>query len=76
MSRCTWQDPPDVRCESIAVVEHIAKDGDKYAHLCAAHHRELEESQRDPINVVKMLRCWVRAGGGAKAMAERMRNAR
>ncbi len=70
--RCTWQDPPDVRCEELAVVDHIAQDGKMYAQLCTKHHRELDDSQKPPVNVARMLQCLVRAGGGAEKMAKRM----
>ena len=62
MGSCTWQD-----CTQL--VPQIAKDGSQWADLCAAHAQELEDNLLDAKGV---LRCWVRAQGGAKAAAERM----
>lgn len=67
---CTWQDPPDKRCENLGMHEEVDKDGKIWANLCQEHHQELEYAiDKDPFDIPLMLRCWVRAGGGAKKMA-------
>lgn len=71
--QCTWQDPPERRCERLAAIDHIEQDGEVWARLCKEHDKELVDSQSDPINVPLMLRCWVRAGGGHQKMAARLR---
>lgn len=64
MASCTWVD-----CTEHANFPQKSKDGSIWANLCSAHNKELDDSLLDPKGV---LRCWVRASGGAKSMAARM----
>ncbi len=63
--QCTWVD-----CTEVATTPKIGNDGSQWANLCAAHAKELDDNLLDPKAV---LRCWVRAQGGAKRMVEKMR---
>jgi hypothetical protein len=65
---CTWVD-----CEKEATTLIKEKDGKDYANLCDEHNKELNDSiNKNPFNAAKMLQCWIKAGGGAKKMSERM----
>lgn len=64
--KCTW-----VGCEVEATVPQIAKDGEQWANLCAAHEAELN-GNIDALDAKKLLSSWVKAMGGAKAATARM----
>lgn len=66
MSQCTWID-----CREQASVPQIGKDGSQWANLCPAHAKEVDDNLLD---VKGILRCWVRAQGGASAMVGKMRD--
>lgn len=72
--KCTWMDPePGGRCQHEA--EHVQRDkgGAPWANLCAVHNAELQAAlDAEPFNPARMMRAWVRAGGGAEAMAKRI----
>lgn len=72
MTQCTWQDPPDQRCEETATHPQTTKSGRVWADLCEKHNAELQESLKPEADIKYMLQCWVRASGGAEKMAERM----
>jgi hypothetical protein len=63
-TQCTWVD-----CPEVAAHPQIGQDGKEWANLCDVHAKELDDSLLDPKAV---LRCWVRASGGPKVMAEKM----
>ncbi len=69
---CTWVD-----CQEPAAHDQVAGDGEVWARLCEKHHAEFETvadrflKEGGAENAGAMLRVWVRAGGGAKKMAER-----
>ena len=59
---CTWVD-----CESVAVAEQIAEDGNVWANLCEAHDAELSLAITEGVR--PMMQAWVKAQGGAKEAA-------
>lgn len=63
--QCTWID-----CEEVATVPQVGIDGSRWANLCPAHASELDSNLLDPKGI---LRCWIRAQGGAKPIVEKMR---
>lgn len=63
-NKCTWVD-----CEQEAHNPQIGSDGKAWADLCFDHAKELDASLLDPKAV---LRCWIRAQGGARAMTDRI----
>ena len=63
---CTW-----VECQNVASVPQIAKDGEQWANLCAAHDAEINAGL-EALDAKKLLSCWVKAMGGAKAATRRM----
>ena len=66
--KCTWVD-----CQNDACYPQVGSDQVQWANLCEAHHREVEAASfSSPFDAKVMLRCWVRAMGGAKAAAKRM----
>ena len=67
---CTWVDDA-VRCRGRAIHPITAKDGEVWARLCDEHNAAVDKAIQD-IDGKAILRCWVRAGGGAKKMAARM----
>jgi hypothetical protein len=78
--RCTWFDPPDQRCAQEAQHPQIGDGGKMWANLCPEHHAEMERASNefldsngktDKKRIGWMLRCWVRASGGAKKMVKR-----
>ncbi len=74
---CTWVD-----CQEPATHDHVAGDREVWARLCEKHHAEFETvedrflKEGGSENTKAMLRAWVRAGGGAKKMAERTMRSR
>lgn len=66
MNTCTWLD-----CSEIA--EHLQLDNNEkqWANLCANHHKELNDAIESEDSKT-LLRCWVRAKGGAKVIVKRM----
>lgn len=64
--RCTWDG-----CTKAATVPQIARDGERWANLCAEHDAELNKAI-DTSNVPALMRGWVKAQGGAKKAAARM----
>lgn len=72
--QCTWQDPPDKRCPLEGNHDHKDNMGVVWASLCDQHQAEFNDAydETKPADVPLMLRCYVRAGGGAKKMAGRI----
>jgi hypothetical protein len=66
MSRCTWID-----CTNEATTPQISKDGSQWANLCPGHAKEIDDNLLDAKGI---LRCWVRAQGGSKAIVGKMRD--
>ncbi len=56
-------------CSEVAEFPQTGQDGKQWANLCPAHTKEMDDSLLDPKAV---LRCWVRASGGPRAMADKM----
>ncbi len=69
---CTWMDPaPTGRCQAPAAHPQKDKEGQTWANLCEAHHKELNTAadvSRKDWKPGPMMR----AGGGAEAMAKRI----
>jgi hypothetical protein len=65
MSQCTWVD-----CNNEATAPQVGKDGNQWANLCEEHTKEMDDNLMDAKGV---LRCWVRAQGGAQGMVGKMR---
>jgi hypothetical protein len=68
--RCTWVD-----CVDEAKVKHLDRDGKPWAHLCCFHSGEMDDAADIGSPSWKpgaLMRCWIRAQGGAKAAADRM----
>lgn len=65
-TKCTWKD-----CDGIA--KHVQKDnnGKPWAVLCSKHHNEIEETVKKQ-DVRGILRCWIKAQGGAKVASDRV----
>lgn len=61
--KCTWVD-----CECEATKPQISTDKGQWANLCPEHDAEFKASLLDPKAT---LRCWVRASGGARALADK-----
>ena len=66
MNECTWQS-----CHEEAIHPQIGADGLSWAELCNEHDAELRAST-DQMDPKKILRCWVLANGGAKAMSRKI----
>ncbi len=64
---CTWVD-----CTEAAAHPQIGKDGKQWAHLCQAHHDQLEGHIKNG-EAKHVLSAWVRAQGGSKKATEAMR---
>lgn len=64
--KCTWLD-----CTAEAQHPQTAIDGDVWANLCEGHKKLLDESMTARSAKV-LLSSWVKAQGGAKAVAARM----
>ena len=62
---CTWKG-----CDQKAVKPQIGKDGSMWANLCYTHAEELDKALVGPV--AQMLKCWILANGGAKALAGKM----
>jgi hypothetical protein len=62
---CTWEG-----CQEQATEKQLDKSGSEWADLCRTHHDELETAITTDFKA--MMRCWVKAKGGAKKAAERM----
>ena len=79
MRQCTWKGREE-RCGKEATEQQLGKDGSVWADLCPEHHKELDEALRAVAQVAegdksafpRMMSAYVKAGGGAKAMARRM----
>lgn len=69
--RCTWMGEQG-RCEAIATHPEVAKDGSQWANLCDEHFEEVERALTN-FDARKLLANWVRAQGGPKAAAARIR---
>ena len=65
-AKCTWID-----CTATATKAQIATDGEQWAHLCEAHFLELDVAMKSGVK--PMLSAWVKAQGGAKSAAKRMK---
>ena len=65
--RCTW-----IGCSETATHPQVGKDGTRWANLCAAHNLELSDAVARE-SVPRIVAAWVKAQGGAKAAAARMR---
>lgn len=65
MATCTWEN-----CKADAAHPQLGRDGVMWANLCPAHHKEMDDSVGD---VKGMLRNWIKAQGGPKGAADRMR---
>ncbi len=63
---CTW-----VGCTERALHPQHGKDGSQWADLCSKHVHELDAAIED--GPPRMLSAWVKAQGGAKKAAARMR---
>lgn len=66
MKTCTWES-----CQVEAVHTKLDKFERPWAHLCDAHDRELNAAFKTDAKTI--MRCWVKAKGGAKACVEEMR---
>lgn len=64
--KCTWVD-----CQNEAAHPQIAKDGEQWANLCDEHNSRIDEGFKS-LDAKTLLGNWVKAGGGAKKMADRM----
>jgi len=63
--KCTWKD-----CMEEATIPQLDKGGKQWANLCNSHHVELEDAISSG-NPALLLSRWIRAAGGASAMAKR-----
>ena len=63
-SKCTWVD-----CENIGRNPQCGSDGSEWANLCDEHAKELDSNLMDSRGV---LRCWIRAQGGPRAMTDKI----
>lgn len=59
--KCTWVD-----CDEVAEHPQIGDSGNMWANLCSTHNKELEDNLLDAKGI---LRCWIKASGGAKILA-------
>ena len=64
--QCTWEG-----CDKYASHDQVGSDRTIWAHLCEAHHQQLEQIHIQGESV-KIFTGWVKAQGGAQSAAERM----
>lgn len=70
--RCTWQENETIgRCAGASAQVLRSEDGQPWAALCAQHYAEHEAAlaAQEPRAI---LRCWVKASGGAAKLARRI----
>lgn len=64
--RCTWEG-----CDKPATTPQLDRDGAAWATLCDAHNTELDDAI-GKASPKAMMRCWIKAKGGAAAAAKGM----
>lgn len=63
---CTWSE-----CDKIAACDQIDRNGKVWASLCKEHHDMLGAAMAS-LQPRRILACWVKANGGAGAMAQKL----
>jgi hypothetical protein len=66
MSGCTWEG-----CGEPGTAPLHDRNGKRWALLCVAHEKELDAAILG-LDAKAVIRCWVKASGGAKRLADEM----
>jgi len=64
---CSWVD-----CQKEFTTPQVDSEGKCWAKLCADHAKVMQDAIEDINNPKRLLSCWIKAQGGAKAAASRM----